>query len=250
MAKVRAGDRAITVPESLLQRASPRIRSAAFAGATADTVLDVQLAERLELPTPLASPHAPWGDVELQGERLLAHIPDDVYAAEAVLRVAWQIVCHRAGGVLMHGCAFHWAGKGVVAIGASGDGKSTLSRLSRGHPAHAQLLSDEIVWLDPQRTCYGTPFRSDEDNAGSPGPARIEALLLLAKGQNERFDVVPSTEALPLLLAQLYMPTVAIVPRGELVRRVMLLTEAMPVHRLTFRKHADVGVFLKRAVGA
>lgn len=250
MIKLWAGDRAIAVPEGLIDCASRRIRAAAFVGSAAETVLEVQRADVLDAPVPLASPHAPWGDVELRGDRLLARIPDDVYAAEAVLRVAWQVVCHRAGGVLLHGCAFHWSGMGVVAIGASGDGKSTLSRLSKGHPAHAQLLTDEVVWVEPGRTCYGTPFRSDEDNPGSPGPARVQALLLLAKGDHERLDAVAPAEALPLILAQLYMPVVSIVPRGELVRRVMLLTEAMTVHRLTFRKHPDVGVFLKRAVGA
>ena len=37
----------------------------------------------------------PWGDFALEGDTLYAHIPDDVWAAEAVLRVAWQILTLR-----------------------------------------------------------------------------------------------------------------------------------------------------------
>src|SRR5258708_15137748 len=35
--------------------------------------------------------------------RSRAEIPDDVWAAESVLRIAWQVVTQRQGGVLMHG---------------------------------------------------------------------------------------------------------------------------------------------------
>jgi hypothetical protein len=246
-----AGATRIEAPRSLVELSQPRTLPAAFFSESGAAALEVRRVEGpLSSPLALASPHAPWGDVELTEDVLSAHIPDNVYAAEAVLRAAWQIVCHRSGGVLMHGCAFHWDGRGVVAIGASGDGKSTLSRLSRSAPGNATLLTDEIVWLTPSAECWGTPFRSDEDNAGSPGPAKITALLVLAKGQHEALQRLTAGEALPLLLAQLYMPIVPVVPRGELVRRLMAVVDTVGVHRLTFRKHPDVGPFLRRVVGA
>lgn len=244
--RLSAGPGSVEAPGGLLELAGPRTRLRTFVGSTAPLALTVErVASPLAAPTALNSPFSPSGDVELRGDTLLAHIPDNVYAAEAVLRTAWQIVSHRAGGVLMHGCAFHWKGSAVAAIGASGDGKSTLSRLSRGHPAHAKLLTDEIVWFAPDGLVHGTPFRSDEDNESSPGPATLKALLVLAKGPSERLDPLPATEALPLLLAQLYMPVVQVVPRAELVRRVMQLVERVPVQRLTFRKDPSVGTFLK-----
>lgn len=187
--------------------------------------------------------------MRLEGDRLLAHVPDDPFAAEAVLRIAWQVAVHRTGGLLMHGCAFHWNGAGVAAIGESGAGKSTLARLCRGHPAHASLLTDEIVHLTLDGRAFGTPFRSDADNAGTPGPARLRTLVLLRHGDVERLEPVDGVEALPVLLGQRFVPAISVVSEGEIRRRVLALVDAVGVHRLTFRKDPAVGPFLRDWVG-
>ncbi len=179
------------------------------------------------------------------GDTLLAHIPDDMWAAESILRLAWQIVTMRAGGVLMHGCAVAWSGRGVAAIGVSGAGKSTLASLCSGHPGHALLLTDEIVQLFPDGMVWGTPFRSNVENVGAPGPAKLETLLLLEKGDHEALTPVPAAEALPQLIPQLFAPMAGITSRGEAVRRVMEIADKVGVHRLTFRKDAAVGPFLR-----
>ncbi len=85
----------------------------------------------------LESNMAPWGFYALEGDRVLAHIPDDKWAAEAVLRIAWQVATFRLGGILMHGCGLDFGGAGVAAIGHSGAGKSTLSALSSDAPGNA-----------------------------------------------------------------------------------------------------------------
>jgi hypothetical protein len=244
---VACGDGAISAPEDLLALSRPRTRLQKFLlQESREVLLEIlRTAHPLASGVGLGSPHVRQGQVELADKRLLTDILDETLAAEAVLRIAWQVAVHRAGGLLMHGCAFHWKGVGIAAIGQSGAGKSTLARLCRSHPAHAVVLSDEILHLQPDGIAYGTPFRSDPDNDGSPGPARLGGLLLLAKGQEEHLDELSPAEALPFLLAELYTPVISVVTAGELRRRLMALVDTVGVHRLTFRKDAAVGPFLR-----
>jgi hypothetical protein len=198
---------------------------------------------------PLTGSAAPWGEFELCARELLAHIPDDVWAAESMFRIAWHLLTGEQGGVLMHGCAFSWGGRGVAAIGQSTAGKSTLAALSVGHPGHATLLTDEIVQLFPDGTCWGTPFRSEAQHRGSPGPAKLKSLLILQKGDHEALTQVEPAQALPLLLGQVFSGGLDAVPKRETARRLMTLVDTVGVHRLTFRKDAAVGPFLRGWVG-
>ncbi|MBK7862798.1 MAG: hypothetical protein IPJ65_30155 [Archangiaceae bacterium] len=194
---------------------------------------------------PLEGSLAPWGFYALDGATLTAHIPDDVWAAESVLRVAWQVATLRQGGVLMHGCAFRFGEAGFAAIGQSGAGKSTLATLSAGHPAHATLLTDEIVQLMPDGRVWGSPFRSNVECVGSPGGVPLRALMLLAKGPHEALEELKPTAAVPELLGQLYRTTTDELSQAELVRRVLGLVDRVGVKRLTFRKDPAVGTFLR-----
>ncbi|MFT3841453.1 MAG: hypothetical protein QM723_30975 [Myxococcaceae bacterium] len=233
--------------ESLVTLATGRVHAAPFANGRPPALLEVSRVDSHSYDwSPITGSPAPWGFYRLKGDLLLAHIPDDVWAAESILRIAWQVVTHRLGGVLMHGCAVSWDGQGVAAIGVSGAGKSTLATLSAGHPAHALLLTDEIVQLFPDGTVWGTPFRSNVENVGAPGPAKLKSLLLLEKGDHEALTPVAPADALGELLPQLYAPMAGVAPRGEAVRRVMEIADKAGVHRLTFRKDPAVGPFLQK----
>lgn len=225
--------------------AGPRAQCDAFRTEGTSTLGIERVARSRPGSRPLEGSFAPWGDFSLEGDRLYAHIPDDVWAAEAILRVAWQVATLRQGGVLLHGCAFSWGDHGVAAIGESTAGKSTLAALSCGHPGHAKLLTDEIVQLFPDGTCWGTPFRSNLENVGSPGPTKLKSLLLLEKGDHEAISEVAPAAAMPKLLSQVFGAVIDIVPRGEITRRVMSAVDAVGVHKLTFRKDPAVGLFLR-----
>lgn len=248
--RLACGEGAIDAPDALVSLSSERTRPDRFVTAEAREVL-LELCRSSGVPAQavgLGSPHVPDARVRLDGRTLHVYYPEDVFSAEAVLRTAWQVVVNRAGGVLVHGSAFHWNGVGVAAIGESTAGKSTLARLCCAHPGYATLLTDEIVHLLADGTIYGTPFRSDADNAGAPGPARARSLLLLKKGDHERLDEVSAEEALPVLLGQMFIPVIRVVPQGELSGRLMSAVNAVGVHRLTFRKDSAVGPFLREWV--
>ncbi len=227
---------------------SERVLAGAFETADSAEFVVERVSKAPSGATNLDGSRTPWGSVALEGNRLFAHIPDDVWAAESVLRIAWQVATLRQGGFLMHGCGFAWGPRALAAIGKSTAGKSTLAALSCGHPGHASLLSDEIVQLFPDGRCWGTPFRSNTDKSAIPGPGLLKSLLLLEKGDHEALAPVSPPEALASLLGQLFGSVLDIVPRGEVVQRVMGLVDTVGVHRLTFRKDPAVGPFLKQWV--
>jgi len=163
-----------------------------------------------------------------------------------VIRLAWLIAAVRQGGVLMHGCSVGWDGRGVAAIGVSTAGKSTLARLCAGSPGNADLLTDEIVQLMPGGICFGTPFRSNVENVGQPGPVKLRSLLLLTKGPHEAVEPADTVVALRELLPQLFWFDTGEGSLGEQKRRLLSVVDTVGVQRLTFRKDPAVGPFLKQ----
>jgi hypothetical protein len=107
------------------------------------------------------------------------------------------------GGVLVHGAAVAAGGRAVLALGRSGAGKTTFSRLAleRG----AEVLSDDLNAL--RRTASGTvveklPFTGDLGDSSAPaGPFPLAALLRLEKSPEDRLLPLGRAEATGLLLA-------------------------------------------------
>ena len=77
----------------------------------------------------------------------------------------------------------------------------------------------------------------------------LKSLLILEKGHHERLEPLDPAEALPILFSQVFAGPLDTVPRGEISRRLMELVDTVGVHRLTFRKDAAIGPFLRDWVG-
>lgn len=107
------------------------------------------------------------------------------------------------GGVLVHGAAVVSGGRSLLALGRSGAGKTTFSRLAleRG----AEVLSDDLNAL--RRAAAGTvveklPFTGDLGDSASPaGPVPLAALLRLEKSPEDGLVPLGRAEAIGLLLA-------------------------------------------------
>ncbi len=242
---VRCGTELIEAEFSLLDLAGDRSLHRNFVTAPGTASVCLRRVAMLDGGRALEGSPAPWGFYRVEDNLVLAHIPDNKWAAEAVLRIAWQVSTFRQGGVLMHGCGFAWGARGFAAIGHSTAGKSTLARLSCAPPGDATLLTDEIVQLFPDGRLFGTPFRSDTEQPGAPGGVQLQTLLLLEKGPEERLASVRPADAMPELLGQLYRGASEEVSQPECVRRVMQLADRVGVQRLTFRKDPAVGPFLR-----
>jgi hypothetical protein len=242
---IACGASRLAVDPQILALGRPRCHLDAFVASDGEPNFAVERSRTTLLrPRAFEGSPAKWGFYEVHSAGLRVQIPDDVYAAESALRVAWQLVTWRQGGFLAHGCGLKFKTGVVAAIGVSGAGKSTLARLSSGPPAGATLLTDEIVQLFPEGRCHGTPFRSDASNVGSPDGGPLKAVLLLEKGSTEQLRPVSAPEAIPELLSNLYRGAAEEVVQAELLKRLLALISAVGVFRLTFRKDPAVGPFL------
>jgi len=125
------------------------------------------------------------------------------YSIDAVLRILHTLVLAREGGFLLHSASAVRNGKAFLFAGVSGAGKTTIARLA---PADVTLLTDEISYVrrqDAGYVAYGTPFTGELAKLGENISAPISALYLLAKGEENRTDLVSSGEAARALLANM-----------------------------------------------
>jgi hypothetical protein len=102
-------------------------------------------------------------------------------AFESLLRVLWSVFLPRHGGALFHACGFRTDGRGILAPGPSGAGKTTLARKV---PAN-DVLSDEVVAVhrdQGQWRISATPFFGElQRNAGSLQSWPLAGIAFLEK---------------------------------------------------------------------
>jgi hypothetical protein len=248
-ASIRAGPDLLEVPKSLLTIAAPRIAVQHFHD-DGTPALTLRRAEQephggVELE---GSPGA-RGVIRIDGNVLTAHVPDDPYTAESALRVAFQLAVVRRGGVLVHSSSIAFGDRAIVAIGQSGDGKSTLARLCI--EAGGTLLSDEMTAIFPDGTVYGTPFRSTETTPGSPGPAQLGLLVVLEKAPFEGLERADVRSVLPRMLAQVYRGFDAgVLTPAEILSRLSEVIGKRAPQILRFRKDPNAGRFVAEALRA
>lgn len=162
------------------------------------------------------------------------------YSIDAVLRIVHTLVLAREGGFLMHSASAIRNGKAFLFAGASGAGKTTISRLA---PPDAKLLTDEISYVRMAKegyVAYGTPFTGELAKLGENVSAPVAALYLLAKGPENRIDPVEPAEAARSLLSNILF----FAKNEDLVRAVFEsafeFASRVPVSRLTFVPDARV----------
>jgi hypothetical protein len=85
-------------------------------------------------------------------------------------------------GIILHGCGVVWQGKGLLFVGESGAGKSTMARLW-SKEEDAEVVSDDRTIVREKGNefwMYGTPWHG-EGKFASPGAARLERIFFLTK---------------------------------------------------------------------
>jgi len=173
------------------------------------------------------------------------HQSANPYSIDAVLRIVHTLVLAGRGGFLLHSASAIRNGKALLFAGASGAGKTTISRLA---PADATLLTDEISYVrkldvpqqDERYVAFGTPFTGELAKLGENTSAPVAALYLLAKGAENRVDPVTVSDAGRELLANMLF----FAEDQELVYSAFQaacdFVHCVPVYRLTFVPDARV----------
>lgn len=232
-------DTAIDVDDSIAEMSRPRVNVKSFEVTDRPASFQIERVRGLEglhLKTDLG--HA---TVALEGNTLRVDIEEGPFLGELALRLGCYVVIARLGGALIHATALVHRGRALVACGKSGDGKSTLSRLSA---PTASLLSDEVVALFPDGRVCGTPFRSDFDNVGGPICGAASYFVALRKADHESLEPLDGAAAFTLIAEQSFEPEAFALPRRETRRRLMQFLGAVQLGTLAFRKEPAVGPFV------
>ena len=162
------------------------------------------------------------------------------YSSDSVLRILHTLLLARQGGFLVHAASAVRNGRAFLFAGASGAGKTTISRLA---PPDVTLLTDEISYVRRQEDGYfafGTPFTGELALPGENLRAPVAALYLLARGRENKIEPVASAHAARGLLENILF----FAGDPELVNLVFQsaceFAGRVPVYRLAFVPDARV----------
>jgi hypothetical protein len=137
-------------------------------------------------------------------------------------------------GVSLHGCGVADGARGLLFLGQSGAGKSTMARLWQR--AGSTILSDDrvIVRRDGTRVLmHGTPWHGDEPFA-SPGPVELARIFFLRHGADCVSRPIAGAAAVARLFSCSFPPFYS---RGALeatVSTLETLARAVPCAELCF----------------
>jgi hypothetical protein len=140
---------------------------------------------------------AQWDPVSLRGSVRQSAYP---YAIDSVMRIVHSLVLGERGGFLLHSASAVRNGRAFLFSGASGAGKTTISRLA---PPDVTLLSDEISYVRRAGERYeacGTPFAGDLGRAGENIYAPLAGLYLLVQGRHNHASPIGPADAARRLL--------------------------------------------------
>jgi len=162
------------------------------------------------------------------------------YSLDSVMRILHSLIVAERGGFLLHAASAICDGRAYLFSGASGAGKTTMTRLA---PADVTLLTDEISYLRPSADGYaafGTPFAGELAKAGENCTAPVAALFFLEKGPENRVDELPPAEGIRRLMRNILF----FAEDQDLVEKLLAtacdFVARVPIRRLTFYPDARV----------
>ncbi|MEN9799582.1 MAG: hypothetical protein RL653_3279 [Pseudomonadota bacterium] len=239
----------VEVQDLLVDAAQARVLPGRFGTRTSESSAWSVSESALDAGLPLQGFSGTLGRYQREGRAFHVQRTDaSPEAAVAALRLCWNGSVQASGAVLVHASAVAWNGLAVVALGPSGAGKSTFARLCV--EAGATLLSDEIVTLHPDGRVAGTPFCSDLQLPGTPGPFRAGLLVLLEKGLDEALLTAGGPSLVQACLGQLFSPAEAPAARGECFERLVAFLARVETRTFRFRQHPAAGEFIRDALAA
>ena len=165
-------------------------------------------------------------------------LPDALNYPLDQLLLMWLLATRR--GCIVHAAGAARAGRGVVFIGRSGAGKTTLMRQLEGLDDLHRLSDDRIILrLGPPHRLYGTPWAGEglvADNAA----AEIAALVFIHQGSEHQLEPIAPARAAYQLLPTTSVPFFDEDRSSACIKTLDELVGAVPAYDLHCRP--DPGV--------
>jgi hypothetical protein len=139
------------------------------------------------------------------------------------------------GGVELHGCGVADGPAGLLFLGHSGAGKSTMASLWRQQPGVTVLGDDRIIVRGDgaRMLMHGTPWHGDEP-AVSPGPVELTKIFLLRQAAGCATRPLAGAAAGAELFARAFPPFYSADAIGAVVLTLERLARSTPCAELSF----------------
>jgi hypothetical protein len=158
-----------------------------------------------------------------------------------------QALAYRSG-CYMHACGIDWHGKGILFLGRSGAGKSTVARMFQGE-AHV-LCDDRIIVRNQDGTfrIYGTWSHGDVKEITNRG-VPLHSIYVLSKDTLSRVEAMrQKREVLKNLFSRLIRPYVTVSWFKKIAETISAVTDKVPCYRIFFNRSGDMVQLLNQKV--
>ncbi len=187
----------------------------------------------------LLSANATWNEVWLTERPHGASWSSLLTLGAGELIVRTRILFAR--GIVFHAAGIEDGGRGVVFVGHSGAGKSTMAALW-SDVAGTRPMNDDRVAVrlkDGAVTAYGLPWGGAAGIASNVR-APLSAIFVLEQSSENEVVALPKISSIPLLLARSYLPYWDEGLMRRALEVVEELVERVPAYRLRWRPEPSV----------
>jgi hypothetical protein len=170
---------------------------------------------------------------------LLGEVGDPFYGPTMELLMVNYLA--QGYGLILHSCGVVWEGKGLLFVGESGAGKSTIARLWAQERA-VEVLSDDRTIVRKKENgfrMHGTPWHG-EGKFGSPGSAEVDKIFFLCHGEENAVRKMRTMGTVSRLLACSFPPYWDPTGMAFTLGFISELAAQVPCRELRFK--ADRGV--------
>lgn len=150
-------------------------------------------------------------------------------------------------GMLFHGVALGYQGKGYLFIAPSGVGKTTHAKLWEQHIPGARILNGDKPFVrctGGEITLWGSPWQGKE-NYGENAALPLAGIFLLSRGEENRVETLQPHGALSKMMAATVVPKTA-----DGMQKVLTLLEKIlgrvPVCRLWCNVQPEAALLARR----
>lgn len=150
------------------------------------------------------------------------------------------------GTVLLHGSTVVLNGRAYLFTAKTGVGKSTHTRLWTQAFPGAYILNDDRAFIRMDGTAYGSPW-SGKHGIHRNAKAPLAGICILERGGENEIRRISPEEALPEILAQMFLPAPELAPM--LTEQTARLAENIPLWRMRCTREISAALIAHDAMG-